>query len=272
MNSTASTPSPTSQACFSPQILTASQRRDYEAQGYLLLPGVLTAEGLTRLRDQCMAAWHGQKGEYDPEGSWLKNALLCNIHHHAPLVRDFYFRGPLVDVAQQIIGPNIKAATSQLTFKMRGNTKAFGWHQDNGYGQLEPATAITTLTALEDNDPDNGCLWLIPGSHLQGQINVSDRLTPEAKAAGKDLSVDVPDESGAIPMPMKAGDTLIMHCHTLHQSEGNFSTTRDRRVLFLRYADADAVETYNENKPRLGRLLRGRTRFAEVEAFEKELE
>jgi hypothetical protein len=41
--------------------------------------------------------------------------------------------------------------------------------------------------------------------------------------------------------------------------------------LFLRYADAGAVEVYNDRKPRLGRLLRGRTRFMEVESYEAEL-
>ena len=77
-----------------------------------------------------------------------------------------------MDIAQQLISPNIKAATSQLTFKMRGNTKPFAWHQDNGYGELEPYSTLTTLTALDDADTDNGCLWLVPASHKQGQIAV----------------------------------------------------------------------------------------------------
>ena len=34
---------------------------------------------------------------------------------------------------------------------------------------------------------------------------------------------------------------------------------------------ADAVEVYNDRKPRLGRLLRGRTKFTEVESYETEL-
>ena len=51
---------------------------------------------------------------------------------------------------------------------------------------------------------------------------------------------------------------------------GAFNAT-DRRILFLRYADADAVELYNDRRPRLGALLRGETRFPEVAAFEKEL-
>lgn len=56
------------------------------------------------------------------ENAW-EDALLSDIHHRSAVVRDYYYRGPLVDIAQQLIGPNIKGVTSQLTFKMRGNTK-----------------------------------------------------------------------------------------------------------------------------------------------------
>lgn len=251
--------------------LTEAEQRQYAEQGFVVVPRVLSSDGVEQMRAACMDVWRAQKGEFDPDGTWLQNALLPDVHHHSPLVRAFYFDGPLVDIATQLIGPNVKGATSQLTFKMRGNTKAFGWHQDNGYGRLIPENAITTLTALEDNDLETGCLWLIPGSHHQGQIDMSDRLTPEAKAAGADLTIAVADESDARPMPLKAGDALIFHCHMLHKSEGNRSAARDRRVLFLRYADADAVEAYNGNAPRLGRLVRGRSRFPEVEAYEAAL-
>jgi len=46
---------------------------------------------------------------------------------------------------------------------------------------------------------------------------------------------------------------------------------RDRRVLFLRYADADAVEVYNDRVPRMGRVVRGHSRFPEVAAYESDL-
>ncbi len=256
---------------FNRRRLTVAELAAYADQGFLLLDGLLTPEGVATLRDASMRVWREQKGETDPKGTWLQSALLPNVHHHDELIREFYFNGPLVDVATELIGPNIKGATSQLTFKLRGNTQSFGWHQDNGYGQLVPENAITTLTALEDNDRETGCLWLIPGSHQQGQIDVSDRLTAEAKASGADLTVQPADESGARPMPMKAGQTLIFHCHMLHKSEGNDAPDRDRRILFLRYADADAVEVYNNHAPRLGKLLRGQSRFPEVTAFEAAL-
>src|SRR5690606_1470141 len=140
--------------------------------------------------------------------------------------------------------------------------------QDNGYGELDPYNALTTLTALDDIDQSNGCLWLIPGSHKQGQIRVSQ--TPEQKEKSSEIIVEV-DESAAIPMVMNAGDCLIFNCWMLHKSDGNFAHDRDRRVLFLRYADADAVEVYNNRKPRLGRLVRGTTRFEEVAQFERNL-
>lgn len=87
-------------------------------------------------RKQCVKVWDAEKKSYDADATWLENSLLTDIHHQAAIVRDYYFRDPLVDIAEQLIGPNIKGATSQLTFKMRGNTKPFAWHQDNGYGEF----------------------------------------------------------------------------------------------------------------------------------------
>ena len=212
-----------------------------------------------------MAAWTAEKGPYDPKANWLTNALLPNIHHRSRAVRDYYFEGPLVDIVGQIIGPYLKGVTSQLTFKMRGTTKEFAWHQDNAYGELEPYNSLTCLTALEDNDKETGCLWVIPQSDRLGQIQPG--LTAAEKKADREVMIKA-DEAKAVPMPMKGGDCLIFSCWTLHKSGGNFSKDRDRRVLFFRYADADAVEVYNERKPRLGRLVSGRSIFPEVTAFE----
>jgi ectoine hydroxylase-related dioxygenase (phytanoyl-CoA dioxygenase family) len=250
---------------FNYRKLNDEELRSYQENGYLVIKGVIQPDGVKQMQDECMTAWNKEKESFDPNKSWLQNSLLVNIHHQAPAVRDYYFEGPLVEVASQIIGPNVKGATSQLTFKMKGNTNPFGWHQDNGYGELEPYNAITTLTALDDTDRGNGCLWLIPGSHKQGQIKVN--KNKQKKKSQSEIIVEADDDL-AIPMEMKAGDALIFNCWMLHKSDGNYSTDRDRRILFLRYADADAVEVYNNRKPRLGKLVKGRTQFKEVEEFE----
>lgn len=246
------------------------QLSSYRDNGYLHLGRVLTDRGLEQLRAESMTAWQKEKDAFDPAKTWLQNSLLSNIHRQSDTARKFYFSGPLVTVAEQIVGPNLKGATSQLTFKMRGNTKPFAWHQDNGYGELDPYNAVSTLTALDDADQGNGCLWLVPTSHRGGQVDVSNQINVEMKQVGESISIDV-DESQAVPVPMRAGESLIFHCWMLHKSEGNLSSDRDRRILFLRFADADAVEVYNGRRPRLGRLLRGSTRFVEVQTFEADL-
>ena len=244
--------------------LTDEQIAEFHEKGYLLLGGMLTEDGLEKIREQAMVEWRAEKGEFDPNKTWLQNALIPNIHHRARLVRDYYFAGPLVDIAEQLIGPNIKAATAQLTFKMRGNTQTFAWHQDNGYGELDPYNALSTLTALDDSNRENGCLWVLPGSKAMGQML---QYKPDPS---REIRMEL-DESKALPVEMKAGDAYVMHCWTLHKSGPNLSKTRDRRILFMRFADADAVEVYNNRVPRLGRLLRGTTRFKEVRQYEAEL-
>ena len=249
--------------------ITDEQIRAYGRDGYLRIGRTLTDIGLEFTCEQCMQAWASEQGEFDPRQTWLQNALLVNIHRFSDVVRRYFFHGPLVDVAEKLVDPNIKATSSQLTFKLRGNKQDFAWHQDSGYGQLDPDNSMTTLTALDDTDEQNGCLWIVPGSPARGRIDVAYSL--KEKQAKKEIQLEV-DESDAIPVPLKAGESLVFHNWMLHKSEGNHSRDRDRRLLFLRYAHADAVEVYNDRKPRLGKLLRGQTCFAEVADYEADLE
>jgi hypothetical protein len=253
---------------FESPILSEDRELAYVEQGCLRLGHVLTDAGLEAMRTECLAAWRAETGEFDPAKTWLQNALLSDIPHRSAVARDYYYRGLLVDVAQQLIGPNIKGVTAQLTFTLRGNTKAFGWHQDNRYGELDPYNALTTLTVLDDTDEQNGCLCIVPGSHKRGQTEPGVKLADKQAEKSIELAVD---ERQAIPVPMRANEAIAFHCWMLHKSEGNHSPDRDRRILFLRYADADAVEVYADRRPRLGLLLRGVAKFREVEHFEAQL-
>lgn len=254
---------------FVPRLLTDNELAAYDREGFLAVGRVLTDKGLDLIREQTTAAWKKEKQGFSDEKSWLENTLLPNVHHLSRAVRDFYFEGPLVDIATQVVSPNVKCATSQLTFKMKGNTKPVQWHQDNGYGRLDFPNAISCLTALDDVDQANGCLWIIPGSHKWGQMQHGEAAASTDVKFKAEQTMEV-DESKAVPVTMKAGECLFFHGWTLHKSDGNMSD-RDRRIIFFRYANADSVEVDKGNKPRLGRLLRGSTKFEEVRNFEAEL-
>lgn len=152
-------------------------------------------------------------------------------------------------------------------------------------GHLAPYTSLSCLIALDDVDLDNGPVRLVEGSHLAGQRSLLDdtgcrTAAPASNDVASDkgkenfkeangsrvIVMDMHGEEGT-PMLMRKGQVLIMHCHMMHCSQPNLSD-RPRRILFTRYADADAVEVYNAgNPPRLGRLLCGETKFPDVARF-----
>merc|ERR1712166_1577823 len=249
--------------------LAASQIAQYNADGYLGIEQLLPEGQLAQLRDEATDCWLRIKGadNFRVDNSWLQNSLLPNVHHHSAAVRQYYWAGPLVPLMQQLIGDNVKACTSQLTFKLKGNVKDFDWHHDNAYGHLRPYNAISCLLALDDVTIQNGCLRILPGSHHLGQAQ-GEEMSLADKIAEKSVHFDVQEEG--MPVRMKAGDALIFHCHMVHRSMGNKSEI-DRRILYCRYADADAVEVYNGDKPRLGRVVAGSSQFDEVNQYETEL-
>ena len=135
------------------------------------------------------------------------------------------------------------------------------------YGWLAPYTAVTTILALDDCTADNGAICVAEGSHKNGQRPADWSPLTEEETRGvvddNGAAGDGDGDGGIITLPMCAGEVLLLHCHTVHGSKGN-TTAGDRRLLFCRYADADAVEVYNEGAVRVGRLLRGVSTYKEV--------
>ena len=213
---------------FIPYSVTEADRRQLAEQGFLLLPRILEPQALSALQEDVQSHWDRVKAGHDnSEGTWLQAGLLPNIHHLSSRARDVYWRGPVVSACRELIGPNVKAATSQLTFKMPGMVQGVDAHFDNGYGHLQPYSTLSTLLALDDVELDNGPVCLFPGSHLAGQRPLDDggeyqsSASNGAKVEGENfkeeagarvIKMDTGNEEG-VPMLMKAGQVLIMHCH-----------------------------------------------------------
>jgi len=80
---------------------------------------------------------------------------------------------------------------------------------------------------------DNGCLWVLPGSH---------RLGPRPHVpAGQILRAEVPPdaEATAIPVLLDPGDVATFSSLTLHRSGPN-RTTGTRPAWLLQFRDAGA--------------------------------
>jgi len=253
-------------------VLDAAQRAIYDRDGYVNVGTVLQAAGIAQLRDEFLRVWADGHKTHDPSVGPLQDHLqyMPHLQAQAAFLRWFYFNGPLVDIVASVIGPNLKSVGSQLSNKQKRTMLPVAWHQDNTYGELSPDNAISVIVPLVDLDEANGCLWMVPGSHHEGLVPIPGVVTDEVKRTRAQFDLGVDDRRG-VPVPMRAGEAVMFHALTLHKSMHN-ATDEDRLCLFMRYGDADAVEVYNGGKPRLGRLLRGTTKYREVETSELALD
>jgi ectoine hydroxylase-related dioxygenase (phytanoyl-CoA dioxygenase family) len=107
------------------------------------------------------------------------------------------------------------------------------WHQDNGYTPLVPEEYVTCWLALDDADVDNGCLWVIPGSHQSGTHDHHDGGSGPFR-----VGHDGPAEDG-IAVPVRRGSVLVFSSLLMHRSGPN-TTDRSRRAWIIQFCPAHA--------------------------------
>ena len=128
----------------------------------------------------------------------------------------------LLDIAEQLIGPNIALFAADYIVKRPGTGGRFAWHQDGSYWPLDPMEVATLWIAYSASNADNGCVRVIPGTqHLPLQ---------EREAGGDDSTVLLPgmeqtlvEESKAVDIVLAPGDVSLHHPHVIHGSSANMS-------------------------------------------------
>ena len=139
----------------------------------------------------------------------------------------------ILDMVEQLIGPNIALWNMSLFGKPALNGKATPWHQDGEYWPIRPLATCTVWIAIDDATVSNGCLRVIRGSHRDKQLaqhrhNPSDDLTLH-----EELLSDQFDESQAVDIELKRGQISLHDVYLMHGSQPNTSGMR-RRGMTMR--------------------------------------
>lgn len=66
--------------------------------------------------------------------------------------------------------PGITIFSGTLTAKMPHSNDICHWHQDDAYYNAHGVSKVrmSTWIPLRDVDGENGCMWVVPGSHKLG--------------------------------------------------------------------------------------------------------
>lgn len=137
-------------------------------------------------------------------------------------------------VVGPVIGGDARLYWEQAVAKPPQARTELPWHQDNGYTPLVPEEYLTCWLALDDADVDNGCLWVIPGSHGEGTRPHHNDGAGGPFRIGHDGSA----EDGT-PVPVRRGSVLAFSSLLMHRSGPNVTDQR-RLAWIIQYCGADA--------------------------------
>lgn len=229
----------------------------FRQNGYLVVEGAASPAEVDELRREAIRICRGELGpmngapEIKPEESDddVMRKILCIHHPHkfSPVIRRFLAQRTMVDVLTRIIGPNVKCMQSMLFIKAAGKPGQ-AWHQDEYYIPTRDRSLTGGWIAMDDATTENGCLWVIPGSHRHGilwpQHWHGDR---RFDCAGEAFGFPYTDDD-AVPVEVKAGAIVFFNGYLLHRSLPNKAKAGYRRCLVNHYMSAESFLPWHQPK------------------------
>jgi ectoine hydroxylase-related dioxygenase (phytanoyl-CoA dioxygenase family) len=226
-------------------MLTDAQIAKYHEDGYVIPDFIMPDDVIDSIQER-----HAALLTKHPEFRDYCAAILQYDEGFA----DYCRNDEILDMVEQVIGPDIALWNSSFFAKPAGNGKATPWHQDGEYWPIRPLATCTAWLAVDDATPENGCLRIIKGSHknkdlLQHETNPSTDLT-----LNQELLKTEYDESNAVDLVLKRGQISLHDVFLVHGSEPNTSPN-PRRGMTMRFMPTSSVfdhqlarEQYNNMK------------------------
>jgi len=246
---------------------------EYSENGFLIIENLLEEKEVEVLRKRAEQVASGQLPHISKDRIQIEPGVadgdsqaqsyvdsLRKMYHLAFLDKVFESHGrnpKILDIVESILGPDFKLYQDQLFMKPPRVGSRQPYHQDQpaGFYIDPPDQMITCWTALDDSTMENGCLWMLPGTHKLGPLDRSERDEYESKFQKGNL----PDER---PIVMKAGSCSFHHSLILHSSRVNLSDKR-RRGYATHYVSAKCKYTGpHQEYAKLGKdaiLVRGKS-------------
>ncbi len=220
----------------------------FEQNGYLTVPGVFSpdeVEGLDQLLSDLVNGGDIDSDQVirEPDSAVIRSVFA--FHEGYGGLADVPSDPRLAGVARQLLGSDVYIHQSRVNRKPGFRGKDFQWHSDFETWHTEDGMprmrCLSAVVALTDNEPWNGSLLVMPGSHKW--FVTCPEPTPPAnhEHSLKVQEVGVPDEDslttlfdrhGIDQCTGTAGSVLFFDCNLMHGSSTNISPL-PRRNLFM---------------------------------------
>lgn len=165
---------------------------------------------------------------------------LDTPHFREPRLFEFLMADEVLDLVEPLIGPNIGLWSSHFIAKEPFIGRATPWHEDSAYwnGRFDRLDQIVTVwLALDRSDRENGCMRVIPGTHLNG---FSDYVPVDSQTNtfGSEIRPDEVDDSKAVYFELNPNECSLHDGRIIHGAAANTSPRR-RGGYTMRYFSLD---------------------------------
>jgi ectoine hydroxylase-related dioxygenase (phytanoyl-CoA dioxygenase family) len=225
----------------------------YRRDGYVVLRGVLDSSALAEAReesDRLMALCGAEPSRFGARIEWEVDHLADG--ERAGMDRVIRKLEPIVDLspffarlgldetvaaaARAVLDGEVELFEDKLNLKLPGGSP-YPWHQDwSCCWRAHTDELATSFVYLDTADAANGCLQVIPGSHLGRPV------LPFRGNGHFEVDPAYVDASAVVPVPLSAGDMILFDPYLLHYSDLNRSDVPRRAII------------YTYNPARLGRV------------------
>ncbi|KKI91096.1 phytanoyl-CoA dioxygenase [Bacillus sp. SA1-12] len=237
--------------------LTPEQLKQYEEDGYLVIRQGCSNDLIEAFNSHIYTI---RSAENIPDwarprkGNEISDRERFSLRLFNPHLHDGFslqmMKLPIIrDTLAQILGDDAVGIQSMYFYKSPGSPGQAA-HQDYYYIDNKPNTLTAAWVAMEDVDEENGCLWVIPGSHKDGLLphgRVKDTSEHESwtdETEGADFSKE-------IPVVMKSGDIVFFHNLLIHSSKKNRTSDRWRRSYVCHYIRHDSTVVREDLKKKI---------------------
>ncbi len=223
--------------------LDETQVKQFGEDGFLVIEDLLSAPEVEELRQHTEQIAAGrlpfpqESLEWEPGTEPQDRGMMTLRKINSCAQHDQFFvehasKPAVLDIIESLLGSDIKLFGDQAFIKPPGGSEKT-YHQDSAYFAIEPKAIITCWVAMDDVTQENGCLWVIPGSHTGGIVDHSQEWM-----VGDRKDMMVPDEKldreREVAITLKAGSCSFHHSVLLHRSGPNL-TEQHRRGLATHY-------------------------------------
>jgi ectoine hydroxylase-related dioxygenase (phytanoyl-CoA dioxygenase family) len=162
---------------------------------------------------------------------WQASEPFQRLIHHPKIT---------TGLAQLTAAKELRIWHDQIQYKPAAIGGVNMWHQDAPlWPILAPMTEVSAWVALDDADVDNGCMSMVPGSHLWGNhmdylrtIEKFEEMPSRFSCHSSMSGVNEEHEIRVMACPVKKGEVHFHHALTWHGSHANTSG-RPRRAIAI---------------------------------------